>query len=72
MTTISEFSDNLPNLINEVLRNNMLEKLEPELKKKMFDSKDDIVFDFDNNTFEVVGVTNELAKEIMEDLKSKK
>jgi hypothetical protein len=72
MTTISEFADNLPNKINEVLREQMLEKLDPILRKKMEDAGGDIKFDYDNNTFEVVGVSDELDKQITEDLKSKR
>jgi hypothetical protein len=72
MATISEFSDHLPHKINEILKNNMLEKLDPELKKKLFDTKGDIVFDFSKNTFTVTAGNDELEKAIIADLKSKR
>lgn len=72
MATISEFNDNLPNLINEVLKKNMLEKLDPELKKRLLAAKGDIVFDYANNTFNVSANDDELEKAIIADLKSKR
>jgi len=72
MTTIKGYSDNLPDKLNEIYRNQMLEKLDPELKKQLANAKGDIIFNYAKGTFVVTGVNDDLEKAIIADLKSKR
>lgn len=72
MITITESNDELPLFINDILRKNMLESIDPELKKRLLDTKGDIVFDYQNNTFKVKTNDDELQKAIIADWKSKR
>lgn len=72
MATISEFMDGLPNMVNNVLKNQLLNKLDPELKQRMYDAGGDISIDFDGRSFSVIAGSDELEKAIIADLKSKR
>jgi hypothetical protein len=72
MTTISEYKENFPEKINEILKKNMLEKLDPDLKAKLMASKGDITYDAKDNTFVVSTTDEDLRQAITADLKSKR
>lgn len=72
MTTISDFMKDLPNKGNEVIRQQLLNKLDPVLKQRMLDAGGDITIDLQNGTYSVSAGNDELEKEIMADLKAKK
>lgn len=72
MGTIKDFSAALPGMIDNVLKNRLLEKLDPILKQRLFESGGDIIVDYNNKSFIVEAGSDELEKAIIADLKSKK
>ncbi|WP_413669380.1 hypothetical protein ACEN9X_05115 [Mucilaginibacter sp. Mucisp86] len=72
MIPITETKDDLALLINDIVRKHMLDTIDPDLRKKLSDTKGDIVFDFKNNTFIVKANDEELKNAIVEDWKSKR
>lgn len=72
MGTIKGMHEQLPDMANDVLKKQLLNKLNPELKQKLFDCGGDITVDLKKGTYTVAADSDELEQAIMSDLRSKK
>jgi hypothetical protein len=72
MGTIKELNDELPNMAKNALKKQLLDKLDPELKRRMYACGGGITVDLKNGAYAITACDEELEQSIVSDLRSKR